>query len=74
MRYWFFMQEIPDGIVALIESDAKELLWAENPELRADELGTAKRTRRFMNDACYLPYKEGGGNITRLRLNNWQSC
>ena len=67
MRYWFFTLTVPPEIVSIVESDAKELLWATSPELHSDEQGTSDASRRYIaRMASYLPQKEGGGGITHL--------
>ena len=67
MRYWFFSLIVPQTIIDLLESDAKELLWASNPELQGDQLGTANGSTRYIHHkASLLPQKEGGGSVTHL--------
>ena len=67
MRYWFFTLPVPTKIIEIIESDAKALLWARYPELRTDEEGTAKRSKRHMTEkVSHLPVREGGGSIMHL--------
>ncbi len=62
LRYWFFTLTVPDEIIDIVESDAREILWAAKPELRTDEEGTKKGARRYIKkDASYLPQKSGGG-------------
>ena len=68
LRYWLFTCEPDEALLQRIEEDAKQLLWSINPELNQDELGTKKRSRRYIHeDASYLPQKEGGGGIMHLR-------
>ena len=67
MRYWFFTLTVPDPIVNMIESDAKELLWASNPELHGDQDGTPNGSNRYIfKEASWLPHKQGGGSIMHL--------
>jgi hypothetical protein len=68
MRYWLFSIELPDEILKLFESDAKNLLWAERPHLNTDELGTAVRSRRYIKEeASYKPWTQGGAGIMHIR-------
>ena len=68
LRYWFFTCEPDEALLQRIEEDAKQLLWSISPELNQDELGTKKRSRRYIHeDASYLPQKEGGGGIMHLK-------
>ena len=67
LRYWFFTLCVPDSIIEMIESDAKELLWASNPELQGDEDGTANKSNRYIfKKASWLPQKKGGGSVMHL--------
>ena len=67
LRYWFFTLTVPDSIVTMIESDAKELLWAANPELHDNQLGTPNQSNRYIfKEAGWLPQKQGGGSIMHL--------
>ena len=68
MRYWFFTLIVPDSIVDIIELDAKALLWASNPELHTDEVGTAQRSKRYIHhQASHIAQKSGGGGIMHLK-------
>ena len=68
MRYWFFTLIVPDSIVDIIELDAKALLWASNPELHTDEVGTAQRSKRYIHHrASHIAQKSGGGGIMHLK-------
>ena len=67
MRYWFFSLTVPQTIIDLLESDAKELLWASNPELQGDQLGTPNGSNRYIHQkASWLPQKQGGASIMHL--------
>ena len=67
MRYWFFSLEVPHEIEAMLESDAKTILWAAAPSLHTDELGTSARSRRYMTEiASYLPQNRGGAGVMHL--------
>ena len=67
LRYWFFTLTVPERIITIVEQDAKQLLWAANPELHTDEEGTAKKSRRYIaHVASLLPQKKGGGGIMHL--------
>lgn len=67
LRYWFFTLLVPNSIVSKVESDAKQLLWSMSPDLRTDEAGTSKRSKRFIAELpSYLPKKQGGGGIMHL--------
>ena len=67
MRYWFFTMVPPKDIIEMIESDAKELLWATNPRLDTGEKGTEHTSIRWMHRlASYLPQREGGGGVTHI--------
>ena len=67
MRYWFFTLIVPQEIVDMLESDAKELLWASSPELHGDSHGTANASNRYIfREASLLPQKQGGGGIMHL--------
>ena len=53
----------------MIESDAKQILWATEPTLLSNEQGTSKRSRRYIHHlASYLPVKKGGGGIMNFPL------
>jgi hypothetical protein len=63
-RYWLYFLIMPKSVIAILEADAKQILWATEPELLSNETGTAKRSRRYIHHlASYLPLKEGGGNV-----------
>ena len=67
IRYWLFTMVPPPEVIELIESDAKELLWATNPHLDTSEKGTDRASIRWMHRlASYLPQREGGGGVTHL--------
>ena len=60
LRYWFFTLPVPVGLEMMIESDAKELLWAASPALQTNEKGTNTKANRHMTEAAsYLPTKKG---------------
>ena len=55
---------MPESVIKLIESDAKQILWSTEPTLRTNEEGTEKKSRRYIHErASYLPTKKGGGGI-----------
>ena len=67
MRYWFFFLTVPDKIVDAIEEDAKALLWSAAPDFSSDEIGTAKRSKRWIKEfASHIPKKKGGGGLMHL--------
>ena len=67
LRYWFFTMCVPDSIIGMVESDAKELLWASNPDLQGDQEGTPNQSNRYIHrEASWLPQKQGGGSVTHL--------
>ena len=60
---------MPESVIKLIESDAKQILWSTEPTLRTNEEGTEKKSRRYIHErASYLPTKKGGGGIM-----HWES-
>ena len=66
-RYWFFSLIVPKQVLDLIESDANQLLWASDPDLHTNELGSNTRTRKTMTTlASYQPLRHGGANIMLL--------
>ena len=68
MRYWFFSLVVPEPIIDAMESDAKNLLWAQTPQLQTDEVGTSAASRRYMLEyVSYKPQRQGGGGIMHLR-------
>ena len=68
LRFWFFTLTMPEEIIDMVESDAKEILWAAKPELRTNEEGTETSAKRYIKrDASYLPQKKGGGGIMHIR-------
>ena len=68
LRFWFFTLTVPEEIIDMVESDAKEILWAAKPELRTNEEGTETSAKRYIKrDASYLPQKKGGGGIMHIR-------
>ena len=63
-RFYLYFIEMPYSLVTKMETDAKQILWATQPELRTDEIGTSKRSRRYIREAAsYLPTRKGGGGI-----------
>ena len=67
LRYWFFTMCVPDSIITMLEADAKELLWASNPDLQGDQDGTPNQSNRYIyREASWLPQKQGGGSVMHL--------
>ena len=63
-RFWLFSLVLPVRVRDLIEQDAKELLWASSPELKANEEGTEKQSKRFIKEvASYRGRRDGGGGV-----------
>jgi hypothetical protein len=63
-RYWLYSLIMPDTITHALESDSKAFLWAGEPGLHANEIGTSNHTRRYMIEhASYLPQKSGGAGV-----------
>ena len=48
-RYWLFSMVLPPKVSKLIEEDARQLLWASNPDLVASEDGTDKNVAPYIN-------------------------
>ena len=68
-RYWLYFLVVPQSIIDIIESDAKQILWATEPALLSNEEGTSKRSRRYIHLlASYLPVAKGGGGIMNFPL------
>jgi hypothetical protein len=67
-RYWLYFLVMPNQVADAIELDAKQILWATNPQLLANETGTSRASRRYIHrKASYLPVKKGGGGIMHWR-------
>ena len=47
---------MPESVIKLIESDAKQILWSTEPTLRTNEEGTEKKSRRYKK--LLLPAKD----------------
>ena len=63
-RFWLYMLVMPDSIIKIIEEDAKQILWATDPQLSSDEEGTIAKCRRWIHErASYLPIKQGGAGV-----------
>ena len=63
-RFYLYFIEMPYSLVTKMETDAKQILWATQPEFHTDEIGTSKRSRRYIREAAsYLPTRKGGGGI-----------
>ena len=66
-RFWLYFMPMPDSISELIEEDAKQILWATDPELHTDELGSQKSKRWIHERASYLPTRKGGAGIMHFK-------
>ena len=63
-RYWLYFLIMPQSIMDALEQDSKQILWATDPLLLANEKGTARASRRYIHHkASYLPQDKGGGGI-----------
>ena len=63
-RFWLYMLVMPQSIIRRIEEDAKQILWATNPQLQTDEEGTVAKCRRWIHErASYLSHKLGGAGL-----------
>ena len=62
-RFWLYFMVLPTSIIKLIESDAKQILWATTPHLDSTETGSDKCLRWIHERASYLPTTAGGAGI-----------
>ncbi len=63
-RFWLYFMVMPTAVIKLLDSDAKEILWASNPELCSDEVGTGKKSNRWIREmASYKSIKRGGAGV-----------
>ena len=63
-RYWLYFLVMPQPIIDMIESDAKQMLWSTDPTLISNETGTSRGSRRYIHEkASYLPERKGGGGV-----------
>ena len=62
-RFWLYFMVMPESVAKLIEQDAKQILWATEPQLTSNELGS-ERCRRWIHElASYIPTNQGGAGI-----------
>ena len=62
-RFYLYFMVMPKSIMNMIESDAKQILWATTPKLQANEDGSG-RCRRYIREApSYKPTSQGGAGI-----------
>ena len=62
-RFWLYFMIMPRKVIELIESDAKQILWATTPTLDSKEDGSEECRRWIKERASYLPKHEGGAGI-----------
>ena len=63
-RYWLYCLVMPPSVVAMIESDAKLMVWGAAPRFISNEIGSAKRSRPYIaGDAKYKQVKLGGSGL-----------
>ncbi len=62
--FWLYFTVMPKPVMDLLEEDAKEILWASNPELCSNEEGTTKKSNRWIREmASYNPRRKGGAGV-----------
>ena len=67
-RFWLYFMIMPQSVIKLIEQDAKQILWATEPRIATNEMGSEAAHRWIAEAASYLPTKKGGAGIM-----HWQS-
>ena len=68
LRYYMCPLVFPNKLIKAMETDANSFLWRKNPNLSLDELGSNKKTGKWISaKATYRPIKKGGAGLLSLR-------